>query len=428
MKNPLGFAIAVLATASLALAAGGEGEGKKKKGASKLEKLAKKTEAAPQGGSWSGGPGQGITYADGDNFSVTLRNFLQFNYTYRNNEGVAGVGAADKDVNTFNVRRARTSLSGHLYRKELTYKFQTDWANDTDPTGASNVIKDAWFNCQLMSGEYNLGVRAGQQKTGFGREHSASADSLDFVDRSIVTQVLSNARSRGVQLHGEAMEDRLSWSVGIFNADVAGASTAAGEDSANDDDEPNYHLGIGWSSHPGKVGGSAPLGDLNRSEEFMWAAGAAIAVGNQQSLLPVGDVEAISINVHGEAKINGIAVLGEWFTRSDDPDVGGEVDSNGFQIGATYAMPAADDSNDQWMFGVRFSWFEIDDPTILLVPLIAVSPTGEGEATDIELVVGFHDEGHNLKHQLGLIFRNTDPQGGSETDDFILTIQSTLVF
>ena len=56
---------------------------------------------------------------------------------------------------------------------------------------------------------------------------------------------------------------------------------------------------------------------------------------------------------------------------------------------------------------------DIDDPRLLLAtPLLSLTnPTGEGDQTDIEFVVGFHDEGHNLKHQLGLIFRNTDPRG-----------------
>jgi hypothetical protein len=320
-------------------------------------------------------------------------------------------------------------LTGNLFRKELTYKLQMDWANDN----GTNAIKDGWFDWQLMSGEYNLSVRAGQQKTGYGREHSISAEKLDFVDRAISTQALTNSRSRGVQLHGEAMENRLSWHVGLFNSDVASAGVNAGEDAANDDDELDYHFGVGWSSHPGKVGGSAEAGDLARSEELMWAGGANLQLGNYQQVggASAGDVETFGINLWGEVKIDGFAVLGEFFSREDDADNGPSSDSDGFQVGVTYALAAADDSNDQWVFGVRVSQISIDDSMAAVTGgQIRFTPLGPatGEIFDIDLLAGFHDEGHNLKHQAGITLRNIDPDGAGDTDDVIVTIQTTLVF
>ncbi|MHC4512735.1 MAG: porin [Planctomycetota bacterium] len=431
MRTPLVFCIAVLITASLAFAGGGEdkkkgGEGKKKD-TNKLEKLAKKRALPPLKGSWSGGPGQGITFTTGDDFKITLKNFIQPTYTSANIED------AD-DVNDADIRRARTSFSGHVHSPDVKYKLQLDYADSTD-----NVVKDAWVDFRFLSGDYNLALRGGQQKTGHGREHSASATSLDFVDRAVATRVFTNTRSRGVRLHGAGLEEQLTWYAGIFNTDVAGASTARDEDGSNDDEKPNYHFGAAFSTSPGKgpgdTGDWAPLGDIGITEELVFACGANLQVGNHEEPAAVpgsGDIRVTGINAWGEVKTLGVAILGEFFYREEDPENGLDAESDGFQVAFTYALPAADDSNNQWVFGARVSHVDIEDAQYLLRRGILGStqwPAGTtGEILDVDFTVGFFDEGHSLKYQAQVTLRNTDPDGVGDFDDTIATVQATVVF
>ena len=414
MKKLFGFTMAVLATAALAFA---------QAGATKAAKPAAGTN--PKRGSWSGGPGQGITFTTGDDFKITLKSFIQPNFTSANIDG------AD-DINNSDIRRARTTFSGHVHSPNVTYKLQMDWADDD----TDNVVKDAWFDLRFLSGDYDLAVRGGQQKTGYGREHSAPASSLDFVDRALSTLVFTDVRSRGVQLHGAGLEQQLTWYAGIFNTDVAKLSTAADEDGSNDNDRPNYHFGVAWSSSPGKgegdVGGWAPLGDLGRTEDLVFAFGANFMVANQDGG-GAGDVRATGLNAWGEVKTMGAAILGEVFYRDEDPDTGQDAESDGFQLGMTYALPAADDSNNQWVFGGRVSHIDIEDDMYLLRTGLLGNPPRwpagtTGEIVDVDLVIGFFDEGHNLKYQAQVTLRQTDPDGPGDFDDTIVTVQATLVF
>ena len=130
MKKLFGFTMAVLATAALAFA---------QADATKAVEPAAGT--IPKRGTWSGGPGQGITFSMGDEFKITLKSFIQPLYTNSHVED------AD-DVHNADIRRARTSLSGHVYRKELTYKVQLDWSDSTD-----DVVKDAWIDWALLTGD-----------------------------------------------------------------------------------------------------------------------------------------------------------------------------------------------------------------------------------------------------------------------------------
>ena len=119
MQRALGSGLlAVLVTASLAFAGGGEDE-KKAKGEKKkksedtatLERLAA-TPGQDNEVELKAKAGSGFTISTGDDFSLTVRNRVQVAWTYDNREFAP-------DSNWFDIRRARTAFTGHVFDKDI---------------------------------------------------------------------------------------------------------------------------------------------------------------------------------------------------------------------------------------------------------------------------------------------------------------------
>src|SRR5262245_36261019 len=66
----------------------------------------------PAAGGWSSKPGGGLKYDGGEAFSLTWTNRIQVHWTFTNNEDAL-------DTNTFNIRRARTGFTGHVFNKNI---------------------------------------------------------------------------------------------------------------------------------------------------------------------------------------------------------------------------------------------------------------------------------------------------------------------
>ena len=113
MKNPLGFALAVLATASFAFA-GGDDDKKGKDG-----EKSPKSDPTPAVQGWAGAPGKGLTYSSA-NFSLNLRNTVQVALNFASLDVLP-------DTLNFDVRRARTHLSGYIWDKDITYHLSNEW-------------------------------------------------------------------------------------------------------------------------------------------------------------------------------------------------------------------------------------------------------------------------------------------------------------
>ena len=163
----------------------------------------------------------------------------------------------------FLLRRARLIFVGK-FNDNLQYTVQPEFA------GSTVSILDANVNAVVTPG---FQVRVGRFKTPIGLEQLQSDPVAFFNERSIATNLTPN-RDVGIQVHGDILDKRLNYAVGVFNgvlengnspansANTEGDFTTAGRLFAtpfvNDKDSALKGLGFGLAAGTGNYTGSAP--------------------------------------------------------------------------------------------------------------------------------------------------------------------------
>ncbi|MDD2540870.1 MAG: porin [Desulfuromonadaceae bacterium] len=164
-------------------------------------------------------PGTGInlTSADGK-FSTSIGGFMQARYSFLNYDDVNGA-PTQKNSSQFEVKRAKLTVSGHAFSKDVTYNLTTNFSNISGgATKNGGLLENAWVNYKWRD---ELQIRAGQAKVQFGRQWLTSSTSLQFVDQSHVTVAFAPTYDTGVNLSGKIAK-------GLFTYDV-GASGGLGQ-------------------------------------------------------------------------------------------------------------------------------------------------------------------------------------------------------
>lgn len=376
MTKSIASLLALAVTTSVALANGGEGD--------------KGNPFAPKGSSWR--PGSGVMLSDTDELGLKMTNQLQVGWNYDHNENAA-------DTNSFDVRRARTSLSGHAFSRDIRFKLQVDY------TDTNETVKDAWAHWALND---MLGVRLGQSKTGFGLEATGSSAGLFFVDRSAATRGATAVRSRGVWVNGSHNENSLRWNAGLQNA-----NSEEGDDLAGTGDTGALDFVANVSFDPmgditgGKGNEGYTQGNMGGSEELRGTIGAGYMLENGD-----GQSEATTMNINTAWHMaGGIALQAEMFLRNDDNGAGTDFDTTSYYAQAMYALPKTADSGTQWGLGLRYS---------------SIDPDGDdNNITELSLVLNAFYYGHNAKTQIEYTIQDVDAT--DQTND-LLKAQFTLVF
>ncbi len=364
---------------------------------------------AQTGGGWSAKPGAGLKFDGGDAFGLELRNRLQVHWTYANNENA-------EDTNTFDVRRARTTLSGHVFQKNILYYLQLE-LTDTDGT-----LKDGWAQWNFSSSETStIGLRAGQAKTMFGLEGTGSSAGLWFVERSSAARAFSDARSQGAWLNGKMAEDRLRWAFGAMNTDVAngnsGQNLDTGESTPNNDNELSYVLSANFDPMGDFFGGKQTVeswrqGDWRTDDNSLKGTiGAGIALGNGTDV-GGADIESTSFNINTAWNVSRINLLAELFLRTDDAQapINDEEEPMGWAVSGGYLLEKSGDSAIQWGLGLRINMLETDAGNVGGVNYIDVLPV-EGSLTEVSAVLNAFYHGHPCKTQIEYTFQDVDPDG-----------------
>lgn len=439
MIHPIATGFAILASASLAMAGGdGEkkGEGKKPETPASATQDRMPQERMPAADKTAltvkASPGKGITFDMGEQFRLRLKNRIQVQWRYLDLDGDANaiVPGAGSDVHTFRMRRVRTSFDGHVWNPTIQYKLQMDW---TDGGMAGTALKDAWVRWEFWKSENQdtLALRAGQQKTMFGREATGSSEFLEFVDRSVATATFANSRSRGAIVEGSHSAGQFSWVAGIFNTSTAGASAFAFEEASNGDNELNYTFNLRWDPNGPMGWESYSQGDLNRGEP-LFSLGAGGWWGNERASAggPVQDFEAWMVNVNGAAKWEGWHVLAEGFLRNEDLRGPGVPIADSSQWGAqgqiSYTLMPAVEDGPQWAFGGRYGTVKNDDTPLVLTGNSLLG--GEGRINEYSAMVSAYYHEHQLKTQFTYTFQDVDFVGLSPFNNHILELQFQLVF
>ena len=148
-----------------------------------------------------GKDGAGIKSADGK-FQFRFRPLLQADGRFYISEG----------TNTFLLRRVRPVLEGTVFEF-------FDWRIMPELAGTPNV-QDAYGNIRFIR---ELQFRGGKFKSPVGLERLASDGDLPFVERGLPTQLVPD-RDVGIQLHGDLLDNTVTYAVGYFNGVADGVN------------------------------------------------------------------------------------------------------------------------------------------------------------------------------------------------------------
>ena len=279
MKNPTGFILAVAATASLLPANGGGGEGTKKKNAdpTTLERLS--GVSTPRGeASVHAAAGEGFTIDLGDEYSLTVRNTIQAAWGFSSLENA-------QSVNDFDIRRARTRMTGHVWDKSMTYRVMVDWTRSNNIN--AGLLVDGWFRWAFWENENNdsIAVRMGRQKGHHGREFSGDATMMEHINRSLTTQVFSGQRVEGIWFQGTHLEgQKLHWNAGVGNSDVAASTFQESFGGSNADNELNFFFDLRFDPMGDFGDEQFDFVDLEGMEDAKGTIGASVMFGNHRGL------------------------------------------------------------------------------------------------------------------------------------------------
>jgi hypothetical protein len=382
----------------------------------------------PPGG-WTAKPGQGITYDGGELYSLRWVSRLQVHWTFENIED-------NPDVQTFDIRRARTGISGHVFKRELTYMFLLEATDDGDGGGAANgPLKQGWANYNFSRDEDSaIGVRVGQAKTLFGYEATGTSAGLWFVERSFASRTFADSYSRGAWLNGVLMQREMPvrFAFGVMNTDVASGLGAQyidqGEETPNSDNELSYVLSANIDPigdfHDGKqTVESRRQGDWRTDNlELKGTIGAGVALGNGKDAATGGDIESMSLNLNTAWAVNHLYLAGEYFMRTDDLQGGAtdEEEPSGFSVSGGYLLDKSGDSDMQWGIGLRYSMAESDDGDNGTVNYIGAP--FDGDISEISVVLNAFYHGHSCKTQFEWTLQDIDPSVGSSLTNHIFRV------
>lgn len=130
------------------------------------------------------------------------------------------------NADSYLFRRVRPTFEGTLFGI-YDFKFMPDFA------GGRAIAVDAYVDARFSPA---FKLRVGKFKSPVGLERLQSASDMRFIERGLPTGLAPN-RDIGVQLHGDVLDKRLNYAVGIFDGVVDGGSIDATADTDSNGDK-----------------------------------------------------------------------------------------------------------------------------------------------------------------------------------------------
>lgn len=294
-------------------------------------------------------------------------------------EGDTGTLTGSKLSSQFLVRRARFEVDGRLYRW-IGFKLEADFTE-----GVS--LKDTYLDLAFFP---ELRLRAGQFKVPFSLEELTSSRFIDFVERSIVNELVP-ARDRGLMLHGELAQGAFSYFLGGFNG--------TGEDTSDNNGDKDLAARLVLAPFRAsdeawlkgfQIAGNMTWGD---QDSFSSAQGRTSArTSNRFRFFAPQPTRGTRTRFGGDLSwlIGPAALKGEYVVQSDERNglgPGGrdldDVEATGWYVSGTYVLTGENKLRSgnvvpkrpflpiagkmgpgAWEVGVRYAEldFESDDP------------------------------------------------------------------
>jgi len=324
---------------------------------------------------WSWRDGKSTFESEG--FGLNLSNRMQLRFVDERPDPTTQLPGTEQPAqsrSSFRFARARMKLDGYVYKKQLEYEFQFDWAD------AASVVQDIDFNWDI-SGKRAFMLKLGQFKIPFGRQAITSAMAQEFVDRSIVSLEFEKIRDQGLQAWGLLAGGKLEYRAGVFNG--GGRQRTLGTPFfGNDNRKFEYDARVSFQ----------PWGDLNYSEADFESKDkplAAIAVcfqtNDARTPPATGSTTRLgagreTLGIDGVVKYRGFDLMAAYYFRTLTPVTGFAFGSNGFHVQAGAFL-----KRDVALLAARYARF---DPT---------DKTTNNDLTELGFAATYFYARHNLK-------------------------------
>lgn len=237
---------------------------------------------APLTGGWQ--DGFIIQNANGD-YRLTLGMTMQA-------DGRFSLDTPAPFTDTFTLRKIRPTFTGRI-AKYFDYKVMPDLG------GGQVVMQDAYLDARFSP---KFRVRVGKDKTPVGYELLIGDGYVLFPERSLATSLIPN-RDNGVQVQGDLLTNKLSYSAGVFNGVPDGTSSSTEVDTNNGKDlagrivlqpfrstatpaKPLSGLGFHLGASTGKQTGTLPSFKTSATQTYFSYATGVTADGTRTRVTP----------------------------------------------------------------------------------------------------------------------------------------------
>jgi len=277
-------------------------------------------------GDAAGGGGFKITHADGattltlDNAEITLSNRLQFRFIDEMPASTVRLPGTTKDGQSkpsFRIRRAKTSLEGWFWKKELTYELQLSWAGPEAGASTQTPLEDATLTWDASkTGAFK--ITFGQLKVPFGRQEMTSSGRLQFADRSLLNGEFTRGRDIGFQFEGRVANKKLQYYAGVFNGNAASRSS-------NDNTKLQYNARVSLEPF-GEVGYSE--GAFEAWDKPLLALGGQFESNDLSGATNLTDLNTTIFGADLLYKYKGFSIFAEYYHRTRKPEAVSGTSSN----------------------------------------------------------------------------------------------------
>jgi len=152
--------------------------------------------------------------AESDGADFSMQNRIQTRYVDPYDGDPRNLEDLEEDDDGFIFRRVRTILNGHFGNRDLTYHLQFDWGD--------RFMRDIELTYTLNN---QLHILLGRGKVLYNDERVTSSGRLQFVNRSIVSDLFTVDRQQGLQIYGRLFANEpldLVYTAGIFTGKGVG--------------------------------------------------------------------------------------------------------------------------------------------------------------------------------------------------------------
>lgn len=126
----------------------------------------------------------------------------------------------------FVVRRIRPTIQGSV-GKLVGFRFTPELAGSGVGDASGNSVVDAYIDLKFSP---KASVRVGKQKGPISIERLQSGSALPFIERGLANELAPN-RDLGISLFGKLANDKVNYTVGVFNGTADGRDVSSGDDS-----------------------------------------------------------------------------------------------------------------------------------------------------------------------------------------------------